>query len=114
LNIRERSTSLYKLAHLYVEISWAVFFYVSELDGDDFVAQAFVFLIRGFETSGNTLCYVLYELALYLDIQHKLRDEIVGVMNTNKGELTYDGVQEMSYLDMVVSGEGTEAGYIIY
>jgi hypothetical protein len=33
-------------------------------------------------------------------------------MAKHQGELTYDGLQEMSYLDMVVSGEGAEVGHI--
>jgi cytochrome P450 family 6 len=76
------------------------------------VAQAFTFLTAGFETSGSTLCYALYELALHPEIQHRLRAEILKVLNKHNGDLTYDGIQEMSYLDRVVSGEGIEAGYI--
>jgi len=34
------------------------------------------------------------------------------VLNKHNGQLTYDGIQEMAYLDMVVSGEGIEAGCI--
>jgi cytochrome P450 family 6 len=76
------------------------------------VAQAYNFLGAGFETSGSTLTYALYELALQPDIQKRLRAEIVLVMNRHNGQVTYDGIQEMAYLDRVVSGEGTEAGYI--
>jgi cytochrome P450 family 6 len=82
-------------------------FSVSEIDGDDFVAQAFVFLIAGFETSATTMGFALYELAMHPDIQQTLREEITRMMAKHQGELTYEGLQEMSYLDMVVSGEGT-------
>ena len=34
------------------------------------------------------------------------------VLNKHNGQLTYDGLQEMAYLDMVVSGECIEAGCI--
>jgi cytochrome P450 family 6 len=77
------------------------------LDDDEFVAQAFQFLAGGFETSATTLTFALYELAMHPDIQHRLRAEISRVMAKHQGELTYEGIQEMSYLDMVVSGEGT-------
>jgi cytochrome P450 len=83
---------------------------VSEIDGDDFVAQAFGFLVAGFESSGSTISFALYELALHPEIQKRLRAEIMQVLKTHNGELTYNGIQEMAYLDMVVSGEGTESG----
>ena len=70
-----------------------------------FVAQALTFLIAGYETSGSTLTFALYELALHPEIQHSLRAEIVQVLSKHDGKLTYDGMQDMSYLDRVVSGE---------
>jgi len=83
---------------------------ISEFDGDLFLGQAFFFLIAGYETSATTLSYALYELALNPEIQYRLRAEIMGVLNKHNGELTYNGIQEMAYLDMVVSGERTESG----
>jgi cytochrome P450 family 6 len=77
---------------------------------DLFVAQAFQFMLGGYETSATTLSFALYELALHPEIQQRLREEILQVLNKHNGELTYDGIQEMSYLDRVVSGEGIEAG----
>ena len=77
---------------------------VSEIDGDGFVGQAFQFLAGGFETSGSTISYTLYELALHPEIQNRLRAEIMQVLNRHNGQVTYDGIQEMAYLDMVVSG----------
>jgi cytochrome P450 len=70
------------------------------------VAQAFAFLIAGFETSGTTLSYALYELALHPDVQSRLREEVTQVLDKHQGELTYEGIHEMSYLDMVVRGKG--------
>jgi len=77
----------------------------SEIDGDLFVAQALNFLLAGFETSASTLTFALYELALHPEIQQSLRAEILHVMGKHDGKLTYDGIQNMSYLDRVVSGE---------
>jgi cytochrome P450 family 6 len=70
------------------------------------VAQALTFLVAGYETSASTLTFALYELALHPEIQQSLRAQILQVLSKHDGKLTYDGIQEMSYLDRVVSGEG--------
>ena len=70
-----------------------------------FVAQSLIFLIAGYETSASTLTFALYERALHPEIQQSLRAEIVQVLSKHGGKLTYDGMQDMSYLDRVVSGE---------
>jgi hypothetical protein len=76
----------------------------SEIDGDDFVAQCFAFLTAGFETSSTTMTLILHELALQPDIQRRLRAETTQVLDKHNHEVTYDGLQEMTYLDMVISG----------
>jgi cytochrome P450 family 6 len=77
----------------------------SEIDGDLFVAQALQFLLASYETSASTLSFALYELALHPEIQQSLRAEILQVLSEHDGKLTYDSMQDMSYLDRVVSGE---------
>ena len=77
----------------------------SEIDGDMFVGQALTFLLAGYETSSSTLSFALYELALHPEIQQSLRAEILQVVSKHGGKLTYDGIQDMSYLYRVVSGE---------
>jgi len=69
------------------------------------VAQAFSFLVAGYETSASTLTFALYELALHPEIQQSVRAEILQVLSEHDGKLTYDGIHGMSYLDRVVSGE---------
>jgi len=93
--------------------SYSTVLFVSEIEADDFVGQAYQFLIAGFETSGSTISYVLYEMAMHPEIQNRLRAEIMQVLNKHNGQLTYDGIQNLAYLDMVVSGEGIEAGSIL-
>ena len=72
------------------------------------MAQSLSFLIAGIQTSANTKTFALYELALHPEIQQSLRAEIIQVLNKHDGKLTYDGMQEMLYLDRVVSGEKEE------
>jgi len=66
-------------------------------------AQAYVFFLAGFETSSTTATYCLYELAQHQDLQNKVRTEIDEILNKH-GELTYNAVNEMTYLHKVVNG----------
>lgn len=68
-------------------------------------AQAFVFFAAGFETSSTTMMFALYELALNPEVQDKLRDDITTVLSQHNNQITYDSIQEMSYLDRVVAGK---------
>jgi cytochrome P450 family 6 len=68
-------------------------------------AQAFVFYVAGFETSSTTMTFCMYELSLHEDIQDRLRQEIDVVLQKHDGKLTYEAIQEMEYLDKVVSGK---------
>ncbi|KAJ9581326.1 hypothetical protein L9F63_023499 [Diploptera punctata] len=66
-------------------------------------AQLYFFFIAGFETSSTTISFCLYELALNQDIQERLRKEINEVLKKHEGQITYEAVQNIEYLDNVIS-----------
>lgn len=74
-----------------------------ELDENSIAAQAFVFFAAGYETSSNTIAFCLHELALNTEIQEKTRRDIQDAIDSRNGKLTYDAVQDMKYLDMVIA-----------
>lgn len=73
---------------------------------EQMAAQCFVFFIAGFETSSSTMAFCLYELALQPDVQQRLREEIETVTKeVSNGEVTYDAIAQMTYLEQVILGK---------
>ncbi|KAJ9580925.1 hypothetical protein L9F63_023897, partial [Diploptera punctata] len=70
---------------------------------EDVAAQASTFFVDGYETSSSALAFTLYALAVNPDVQENLRKEVDSVIEKNGGELDFDGIQEMAYLEMVLS-----------
>lgn len=71
----------------------------------EIISESFLFFFAGFDTSSSTTTFAVWELALHPDYQEKLRKEINDVLTKHNGELTYEALFEMSYLDRVVKGE---------
>ncbi|KAH8254911.1 hypothetical protein KR026_004527 [Drosophila bipectinata] len=69
---------------------------------DFLVAQAGVFFTAGFETSSSTMSFALYELAQHPEMQQRLREEINEALLEGGGSLTYEKIQGLEYLSMVV------------
>ncbi|CAH1408205.1 unnamed protein product [Nezara viridula] len=65
-------------------------------------AQCFFLFNAGFENSSSIQTYCLYELALKPEIQKTLQDEIDKCLKKH-GEMTYEALKEMNYLNMVIS-----------
>lgn len=59
------------------------------------------YLSISFETSSSVMTFSTYELALNQAIQDRLRSEIQEVLEKYNGEVTYEAIKEMKYLDMV-------------
>ncbi|EDW46716.1 cytochrome P450 9b2 [Drosophila sechellia] len=71
---------------------------------DEIVAQCFIFFFAAFENNSNLICTTTFELLHSPDVQERLYEEIIETKNAlNGASLTYDAVQKMTYMDMVIS-----------
>lgn len=77
--------------------------FVFFLEGDVLLAQAIQFFMAGFETSGSTVGFTLFELAWHPEIQDRLRNEVKDAVERH-GNCGYEAIKEMTYLDMVIKG----------
>jgi len=74
-----------------------------KIDLDMLTSHAVSFFIDGYETSSITLNFVGFNLAYHPKVQEKLREEVVSVLNKHDGEITYDALKEMTYMDQVIN-----------
>lgn len=51
----------------------------------------------------------LFELARHPEIQNKLRDEVDSVLERYQGKITFDALQEMTYMEKVVFGKSSDS-----
>ncbi|XP_023717552.1 cytochrome P450 9e2 isoform X2 [Cryptotermes secundus] len=72
-------------------------------EDDDITAQVALFFLAGFDTASSLLSFASQLLAMHPDIQSRLQDEIDQTLKVDGGNLTYEAVHGMKYLDMVVS-----------
>lgn len=64
-----------------------------------------LFAGQGYEATAASMTWCLYEMAKSAVHQDKLADEVRGVMKRYESRVSYEAIQEMTYLDQVVSGE---------
>ena len=74
-----------------------------KLSDTEVIAQSFVFLAARYETSSATLSLTCYHIATHPDVQDKLQQEIDSVWSDEDQMPTYETVNELQYLDMVIS-----------
>ncbi|PSN43540.1 hypothetical protein C0J52_03717 [Blattella germanica] len=69
---------------------------------EDIAAQALTFFTDGYETSSSALSVLLHNLACHPTEQQRLRDEVDSALREH-GKFTFEVVQGMTYLDMVLN-----------
>ncbi|XP_013199514.1 cytochrome P450 9e2 [Amyelois transitella] len=69
----------------------------------DLIAQAVLFFVAGFETVSSAMSFALHELTANPEVQEKLAHEIKENEMKNGGKFDYNSIQNMTYMDMVVS-----------
>ncbi|KXJ25668.1 cytochrome P450 3A24 [Exaiptasia diaphana] len=73
------------------------------LTEDEVLAQSAIFLLAGFENTSNSLSLVCHHLATNPDIQEKAQEEIDSIWSDMDQPLSYDMVNSMNYLEMIIS-----------
>lgn len=79
-------------------------FILSEWEDDDLVAQSMIFILAGFNAISLSTAFMAHDLALHPDVQQRLYEEIIAVARDFSSDkpITYEALQSMKYLDMVV------------
>ncbi|XP_031341174.1 cytochrome P450 9e2-like isoform X1 [Photinus pyralis] len=75
---------------------------VCDMTIEEVTAGAGTFLIAGFQTVAYTITTAAYELALNPEIQEKVCTEIEEVLNEYNGELTFEAINSMNYIENVI------------
>ncbi|XP_069132176.1 LOW QUALITY PROTEIN: cytochrome P450 3A8-like [Argopecten irradians] len=68
---------------------------------DEVLGNAEIFFFAGYETTTASLAMAAYHLAVHPECQEKLRQELATKIGSNP--LTYDNVQKVEYLEMVIN-----------
>ncbi|XP_029178684.1 cytochrome P450 9e2-like [Nylanderia fulva] len=75
----------------------------TKIDLEILTSHAVSFFLDGYETSSITLSFVGFQLASHPDVQEKLRNEVISVLDKYDGVITYEALKEMTYMDQVMS-----------
>ncbi|KAG0427793.1 hypothetical protein HPB47_025174 [Ixodes persulcatus] len=67
------------------------------------LSNSFLFLAAGFDTTALTLAFGAFLLAKYPEEQDRVFNEIVSVFSEPDTALTYDGIQKLKRLDMMIA-----------
>ena len=73
------------------------------LTSSSIVTQSVLFFVVGYDTTATLLIFAAYCLATDANVQEALHAEIDEVLERHDGQLTYDAISEMTYLDRVIS-----------
>ncbi|XP_044015561.1 cytochrome P450 9e2-like [Aphidius gifuensis] len=69
----------------------------------DMTSQAFIFFFGGFDTTSSLMSFVVHQIAANPEIQAKLQNEIDEMLERTNGDVTYEAVNRLAYLDAVIN-----------
>nr|CAB3235845.1 cytochrome P450 CYP3-like member 3 [Phallusia mammillata] len=72
------------------------------LTRNEIVGNSIQMILAGFETTGNTMLFVIYNLAIYKDAQKKARQEVKEVVEKHEG-LTYEAIMSLKYVTQCIN-----------
>ncbi|XP_030645790.1 cytochrome P450 3A40 [Chanos chanos] len=72
------------------------------LTDHEILSQSFSFILGGYETTSNTLTFLMYNLATNPNALRKLVEEI-DITFPNNAPVTYEKLMDLEYLDMVMN-----------
>lgn len=75
-----------------------------DFDFQSFVGQTFVLLAGTFETSASALSYIMFALAKCEEYQNRLRKEIKHMYVKSNGNVTFDMINDLPFLDRLLTG----------
>jgi len=61
------------------------------------------FFVAGFDTVGALINFAIYLMAAHQDVQEKIYQEVKASMEATDGEIDYDTVVRLEYIDMFIS-----------
>ena len=73
------------------------------LSEEEITSNIFLILLAGFETTGSLLTFSTYELACNPLIQERLRREVTDAVSVDDGEVKFDTIMSLKFLDAVVN-----------
>ncbi len=75
----------------------------SFLTDKEILSQAILFFIAGFDTTATTISLLAYNLVKHPECQTKLIDEVDEMLKKNGGQINYETVNELKYLDQCIN-----------
>ena len=76
---------------------------VQRLTDEEIIANTLLILVAGYETTSSLLTFCTYCLAMNPEIQDRLRQEIEEAVAADAGEIKYDTIMNLKYLDAVIN-----------
>ena len=66
------------------------------------IANALMLFFAGFDTQAIAISLMLHYMVINEDVQNRLIDEVDEGLETSGGKITYDLIESLKYMDMVL------------